>query len=300
MTVNEADVFPFKSNYLNVKGSSIHYIDEKKSSSAGDVVFLFLHGNPTSSFLWRNIIPSLTSTGRCIAPDLIGFGKSGKPDIAYTFQDHYQYIEEFVEKLKLKNIVLVVHDWGGAIGFHYASQNPENIKGIVFMETFCKPIEWNGLDPLARWLFRKFRDPVKGQKWNGRYNIFLRLILPFSINRKLSKFEKKTYNEPFKSLDSRKPVIKFPQELPFKGDNSRNERIATMYYQWLQQTELPKLLLYAKPGVQIKNKEIELYKSKFPNLTTRYIGAGKHFIQEDQPENIGKEIQKWFSRYLTS
>lgn len=202
--------YTFEPNFASVKSSSIHYID-KKACSECETVFLFLHGNPTSSYLWRNIILQLMSFGRCVAPDLIGFGKSGKPDIEYTFQDHYDYILEFIELLKLDNIILVLHDWGGAIGFHFARKHPEKIKGIVFMETFCKPMEWNALDPLARWLFKKFKDPKKGQKWNGRYNVFLRFILPFSMNRKLSKFEKKKYNEPFKSLDSRKPVIKFPK-----------------------------------------------------------------------------------------
>lgn len=290
--------FPFNSHFIDVENTFFHYIDESAKAKT-DNVFLFLHGNPTSSYLWRNIIPYLSSVARCVAPDLIGFGKSGKPDINYSFQDHFNYINEFILKLELKNIILVLHDWGGAIGFHYAKQNPEKIKGIVFMETFCKPMEWSALDPLARWLFKKFRDPVKGQKWNGRYNVFLRFILPFSMNRKLSKYEKQVYNEPFKSLVSREPIIKFPQELPFKGEGSLNEQIAKEYYSWLQHTEIPKLLLYAKPGVQIKNKEVELYKSKFPNLTTRFIGAGKHFIQEDQPENIGKEIRKWFSGYLS-
>ena len=299
MSNNISSEFPFVPHFIDIRNSIIHYVDDDTHSKS-DATFLFLHGNPTSSYLWRNIIPHLTPIGRCIAPDLIGFGKSGKPDINFSFQDHFNYINEFIMRLDLKNIVLVLHDWGGAIGFQYSKLNPEKIKGIVFMETFCKPMEWNTLDPIARWLFRKFKDPIKGQKLNGRYNVFLRFILPFSMNRKLSKFEKQRYNEPFKSLDSRKPVIKFPQELPFKGDGSLNENIATEYYRWLQKTEIPKLLLYAKPGVQIKKGEIELYESKFPNLTTRYIGAGKHFIQEDQPENIGKEIRKWFSGYLKS
>ncbi len=284
--------FPFISHFIDVQDSVIHFVDVGGYPN-NETTFLFLHGNPTSSYLWRNIIPWLSPIGRCIAPDLIGFGKSGKPKIDYSFQDHFFFINEFIQKLDLKNVILVLHDWGGAIGFHYAKMNPGNIKGIVFMETFCKPMEWDELEPVARWLFKKFRDPVKGQTWNGRYNVFLRFILPFSVNRKMSSSEKRMYHEPFKKLEHRKPVIKFPQELPFSGDGSSNEKITEEYYAWLQQTEIPKLLLYAKPGVQIKTKQVELYQSRFPNLTTRYIGAGKHFIQEDQPENIGNEIGKW-------
>ncbi len=289
---NISPEFSFTSHFIEIRDSVMHYVDVAGHPDY-ETTFLFLHGNPTSNYLWRNIIPRLATVGRCIAPDLIGFGKSGKPDIHYSFQDHFQFIYEFIQKLDLKNIILVLHDWGGAIGFHYAKLNPGNIKGIVFMETFCKPMEWDELDPVARWLFKKFRDPEKGQTWNGRYNVFLRFILPLSVIRKLSSVEKQRYNEPFKKLEHRKPVIKFPQELPFKGDGSKNEDVAEEYYNWLQQTEIPKLLLYAKPGVQIKSKKVELYKSKFPNLTTKYIGAGKHFIQVDQPENIGNEISKW-------
>ena len=172
--------------------------------------------------------------------------------------------------------------------------NVENIKGIVFMETFCKPMEWKNLDLAARWVFKKFREPMIGQKWNGKYNAFLRFILPMSINRKLTKAEKQIYFEPFQTLESRKPIIKFPQELPFKGEGSLTEEIVSNYYEWLKKTEIPKLLLYAKPGVQITSKEIEKYRTEFTNLSTAYIGSGKHYIQEDQPDNIGEAIEQWY------
>jgi len=292
MNTGLSEDFPFVSNYVNIKESSIHYVDENECREC-ETVFLFLHGNPTSSFLWRNIIPHLTSAGRCIAPDLIGFGKSGKPNIEYTFEDHYQYIEAFIDKLNLQNIILVLHDWGGAIGFHYARLHPEKIKGIVFMETFYKPMEWDSLDPFARWLFRKFRDPKWGKRLNGRLNLFLRFILPFSMYHKLSKSEKQAYNAPFITPESRKPVVMFPQELPFLGSGTKNEEIAKQYYKWLQQTDIPKLLLYARPGVQIKEKDVPEIKKEIPNLTAQYIGRGKHFIQEDQPKNIGVMIFRW-------
>jgi len=285
--------FPFQSNYINIIDTRIHYIDVSENSKS-DNVFLYIHGNPTSSYLWRNIIPYTTPFGRSIALDLVGFGKSGKPDIQYNFQDHINYVNEFIEKLNLKNIVLVLHDWGGAIGFNYAMNNAENIKGIVFMETFCKPMEWENLDSVARWLFKRFRDPIIGQKWNGEYNAFLRFILPMSINRKLTKAEKGIYYEPFQTLESRKPIIKLPQELPFKGEVGLTEEIVSNYYEWLKKTEIPKLLLFAKPGIQITSKEVEIYKTEFTNLTTVFIGRGKHYIQEDQPDNIGEAIEQWF------
>lgn len=298
MNNNKSSEFLFLSHYLNIRDSIIHYVDVDNHTNS-DTTFLFLHGNPTLGYLWRNIIPWLTSSGRCIAPDLIGFGKSGKPDIGYTFQDHIAYISAFIQKLDLKNIVLIIHDWGGAIGFNYAMNHPQHVKGIVFMETFCKPIEWSEFDFVTRQVFKKFRDPQKGQKWNGKYNLFLRFILPLSMNRKLTKTEKEAYHKPFQTIESRKPIVKFPQELPFKNENTLNEQITENYYAWLQQSAIPKLLLYAEPGMIIKKNEVELYKAVFPGLTAKCVGEGKHYIQEDQPENIGKEIRKWFNEVIT-
>ncbi|MFC0264390.1 haloalkane dehalogenase [Fontibacter flavus] len=288
-----SEKFPFQSHYIGVENTNIHFVDETTKEKA-DTVFLFVHGNPTSSYLWRNIIPYTIPYGRCIALDLVGFGKSGKPDIEYTFQDNIKYFNSFVSKLNLTNIILVVHDWGGAIGFNYAKYHPENIKGIVFMETFCKPMEWKDLDILTRFVFKKFRDNKTGQKWNGKYNAFLRFILPMSINRKLTEKEKLYYFSPFKTIADRKPIIKFPQELPFKGEGTLNESIAEDYFNWLKKSSIPKLLLYANPGVQIQSKEIDLYKSVFKNLTTAFIGNGKHYIQEDQPDKIGEAIEQWY------
>jgi haloalkane dehalogenase len=284
--------FPFQSHFIDIENSIIHYIDETTKEET-KTVFLFVHGNPTSSYLWRNIIPYALPFGRCIALDLVGFGKSGKPEIEYSYQDQIKYFNHFVEKLDLKNIVLVLHDWGGAIGFNYAMNNSKTIKGIVFMETFCKPMKWQDLDFMTRFVFKVFRGK-EGKKWNGKYNAFLRFILPMSINRKLTETEKQIYFNPFKTISDRKPIVKFPQELPFKGEGTLNEIIADNFYNWLQQTTIPKLLLYAKPGVQIQTREVELYKSVFKNLKTSFIGKGKHYIQEDQPNNIGKAIEKWY------
>lgn len=285
--------FPFQSHFISVENTEIHYIDETTKEKT-DTVFLFVHGNPTSTYLWRNIIPYVTPFGRCVALDLVGFGKSGKPNIEYSYQDHIRYFNSFVSKLNLKNIILVLHDWGGAIGFNYARSYPENIKGIVFMETFCKPMEWKNLDFVTRFIFKQFRDIKAGQKWNGKHNAFLRFILPISIIRKLNEEEKQNYFSPFKTISDRNPIVKFPQELPFKGEGTLNETITDNYYKWIQHSTIPKLLLYANPGVQIQTKDIELYKSVFQNLTTAFIGKGKHYIQEDQPDKIGDAIEQWY------
>lgn len=283
----------YQSGVTEIFGSSIYYIDTVESAKS-DTVFLFLHGNPTSSYLWRNIISYTAPMGRSIAIDLIGFGKSGKPDIDYSFQDHISYTNAFIEKMGLKNIVLVLHDWGGPIGFNYAMNNPKNIKGIVFMETFCQPLQWKRFDFLTRLVFKQFRNPASGEKWNGKHNAFIRFIMPMSIVRKLSKPEKIKYGEPFVNINSRKPIVKFPQELPFDGDDTVNEQLLKACYKWLQKTEIPKLLLYARPGLQIQEKEVELYKRGFKNLHAACIGKGKHYIQEDQPDNIGEAIEQWY------
>lgn len=291
--------FSFPSKSVKILDSTIHYIDIDENTSSSNV-FLFIHGNPTSSYLWRNIITYTSPLARSIAIDLIGFGKSGKPNIEYSFEDHIEYVNQFIEKLNLKNIILILHDWGGAIGFNYAATHSENIKGIVFMETFCMPMDWNNMDFLTRWIFKKFRNEKTGQVMNGKYNLFLKLILPMSINRKLNKFEKVKYLEPFISLESRKPIIKFPKELPFINDKTKNEHVVLNYYEWLKTTPIPKLLLYAKPGVQITNREVQIYEEQFKNLTSVFIGKGKHYIQEDQPENIGEAIENWYLLKLTN
>jgi len=282
-----------KSRFISIKGSKIHYLEGGYLSDF-ETTFLFLHGNPTSSYLWRNIIPHLTNSGRCIAPDLIGFGKSDKPKIEYTFQDHYTYINEFISQMGLNNIVLVLHDWGGAIGLHFAAKHPHKIKGLVIMETFYKPMEWSSLSPFAQWLFNMFQGEKLGHFLNGHLNLFIKFILPFSIVRKLTKEEKQHYEDPFRTVESRKPIIKFPQELPIKGRGTENETIASNYFTWLKTSELPKLLLYANPGVQITEEKVEELKETLSNLKVQDLGEGLHFIQEDKPNEIGLAIKNWF------
>ncbi len=151
--------FPFQSKFVDVLGSRMHYVEE----GAGDPV-LFLHGNPTSSYLWRNVIPHVSPLGRCIAPDLIGMGKSDKPDIGYGFFDHSRYVEGFIEALGLQNITLVIHDWGSALGFHYARRHEGNVKGIAFMEAIVRPVTWDEWPEQARQMFQAFRTPGVGEQ----------------------------------------------------------------------------------------------------------------------------------------
>ena len=204
--------FPFQSKYVEIDGSKIHYIDE----GSGDPI-LFLHGNPTSSYLWRNIIPYLVPHGRCIALDLIGMGKSDKPDCDYRFFDHSKYVEGFIKKLGLSKLTLVVHDWGSALGFHYGMRHENNIKGIAFMEAAMKPINWEDFPNDFKLGFKLFRTSGIGWLMISVMNMFVTQILPQAIVRKLSAEEKNYYASPYKTVQSR---------------NGRFEKAITLYEQY--------------------------------------------------------------------
>ena len=176
--------FPFESKFVEVHGSKMHYVEE----GAGDPV-LFLHGNPTSSYLWRNVIPHVSPLARCIALDLIGMGKSDKPDIEYRFVDHSKYVEGFIEALGLRNITFVIHDWGSALGFHYARRHEDNVKGLAFMEAIVRPLTWDEFPEQARQMFQGFRTPEVGENMLINQNMFVEAVLPGAMVRKLTEEE---------------------------------------------------------------------------------------------------------------
>ncbi len=281
--------FPFVSKFIDIHGSKMHYIDEGK----GDPV-LFLHGNPTSSYLWRNVVPHLNNNARCIAPDLIGMGKSDKPNIPYKFVDHYDYIKTFIEKLELKNITLVIHDWGSALGFHYAFEHQKNIKGIAFMEGIYMPAKWKSIPNVMKRVFKMMRTPFLGWLMINVGNIFIKKLLPSAIIRKLSKEELDAYAEPYPTISSRKPLRVWPTEIPFDGTPKNMHKIVTSYHNWLKETRLPKLLLYAYPGLLIRKKDVLWIQDNFSNTKTVSVGKGLHYIQEDNPDIIGSELAKWY------
>lgn len=281
--------FPFESKYTDIHGSQMHYIDEGE----GDPI-LFLHGNPTSNYLWRNIIPYLVPHGRCIAPDLIGMGKSDKPDLDYRFNDHSKYVEEFIEKLGLSNVTVVLHDWGSGLGFHYAMRHESNIKGIAFMEAMVKTMSWEDIPGDQKIGFKLFRTPGIGWLMISVMNMFLTKILPQMIVRKLSVEEKDYYNAPYKTIQSRKPVRQWPCEIPFDGEPSDVHEVVRNYSQKLQESELPKILFYGNPGVIIDAKTVEWCKKNLKHLELINIGEGIHFVQEDNPHLIGEELAKWY------
>lgn len=281
--------FPYASRYVDVLGSQLHYVDEGQ----GDPV-LFLHGNPTSVYLWRNIMPYLADRARVVAPDLIGMGKSDKPDLEYRFVDHARYLDAFIEALDLKRITLVIHDWGSALGFYHAMRHEDNVKGLAFMEAILRPITWAEFPEEARRMFQGFRSSAGGWDLVVNRNYFVERVLPGSIVRKLTDAEMDVYREPFLDPASRKPVWRWPNEIPIEGEPADVWQIAGDYAEWLKRTPLPKLFFYAQPGALNKADAVEWCRQNLSNLTLVDIGPGSHFIQEDNPHRIGRELAAWY------
>ncbi len=279
--------FPFESKFAEVHGSKMHYIDVGEGKDV-----LFLHGNPTSSYLWRNVIPHVQPLGRCVAPDLIGMGKSDQPDIDYSYFDHYRHLEGFIEALGLKNILLVLHDWGGGLAFHYAHQHPDNVRGIVLMETIVRSISWDEWPEQAKAPFQGFRTPGVGEQMILENNGFVEMVLPGAILRTLSDEEMARYREPYPTPQSRRPTLRWPREIPIDGEPADVTKVVDEYAQWLTETDLPKLLLTAEPGA-IMRVTGQWCIDNLPNLTHVGVGPGAHFIQEDRPHEIGEAIVAW-------
>ncbi len=283
---------PYKTQFVTVKGSKMAYVE----AGEGDPI-LFLHGNPTSKYLWRNIMPHLESQGRVIAPDLIGMGESDKPNIPYRYHDHYRYLTGFIDALGLtKNITLVLHDWGSGLGFNFAAQNAERIKAIAFMEAMVQPMTFSDLPAQFRLGFRMMRTPGIGWLMVSVGNMFIKQMLPQSIVRTLTDAEQAVYAKPYPTVGSRKPVLQWPREVPLDGKPADVHSIISNYSRWLQQTEIPKLFFYASPGGIIDAEDAVWVKKTFPNITSFDLGKGIHFVQEDNPHFIGEKLSEWHAQ----
>ena len=284
--------FPYKSHFVTGYGSKMHYVEEGK----GDPILL-IHGNPSSSYMWRNVIPFLKPHGRVIAMDLIGFGKSAKPDIEYRFIDHYRYLEGFIEQLKLRNLTLVLHDWGSALGFYYASQQPDNVKAIAFFEALLMPLPKLDLWPKqSADAFRAYRSPTLGWHLIVDDNEFIEKRVQEGVLRHLSKEELDHYRTGFEQPQYRKPLWRWPNELPIDGQPADVAAIQMTYLAFLGTSAAPKLLLYAKPGVLTPEPIVEWSKQNLKNLEAVCVGEGLHHLQEDHPAEIGKGIAQWIKR----
>ena len=261
----------------------------------GDPIVL-QHGNPTSSYLWRNVIPHLEGLGRCIAPDLIGMGDSAKlpesgPD-RYTFAEHARYFEALLEQLGVReNVTLVIHDWGSALGFDWACRHAGAVRGIAYMEAIVRPLAWSEWPEAARRVFQGFRSPA-GEEMVLEQNVFIERVLPSSVLRKLGDAEMEVYRRPFRSAgEDRRPTLTWPRQIPLDGEPAEVVEVVARYADWLSRSEVPKLFVDADPGAILCGAQREFCRS-WPNQTEVRV-RGNHFLQEDSPDEIGRAIAEW-------
>ena len=280
--------------YLDVRGKRVAYVE----MGEGDPI-VFQHGNPTSSYLWRNIMPALTSLGRCIAVDLIGMGDSDKLDDpgpnSYRYVEHRDYLFDAWEQLGVRDhVTLVVHDWGSALGFDWASQHPDRIHGICYMEGIPCPISWDDWPDVIRPIFRGFRSEA-GETMVLEKNVFVERVLPGSVLRELTDEEMAVYRRPFLNPgEDRRPTLTWPRQIPLDGEPADVAAIAADYAAWLSGSDVPKLFVNAEPGAILTGRQREFARS-LKNQTEVTV-RGTHFIQEDSPDEIAAAIAEWLKK----
>jgi haloalkane dehalogenase len=277
---------PHPRRRISVLDTEMSFVDVGR----GDPI-VFLHGNPTSSYLWRNIIPYLSAQGRCLAPDLVGMGRSGKsPSRAYRFVDHARYLDAWFEALGLaSDVTLVVHDWGSALGFHRASRYPEQIKAIAYMEAIAMPRRWDDFGEAAG-IFRALRSE-KGEHMILDENFFVETVLPRSVLRQLSPEEMTAYRAPFLERDARLPTLVWPRQIPVEGEPADVTAIVESYAAFLSRSQIPKLLIVGEPGAIVTGRTREFCRTwrNQREVTVR----GRHFLQEDSPHQIGAALAEF-------
>ena len=276
---------PHPRHRVGVLDSEMSYVD-----TGGGAPVVFLHGNPTSSYLWRNVIPHVAGQARCLAPDLIGMGESGKaPSGSYRFVDHARYLDAWFEALGLsRDVTLVVHDWGSALGFHWARRHPERVRALVYMEALVRPVSWDEWPDSARKIFQAMRSPA-GEEMVLEKNVFVDRILPASVLRGLTEEEMAVYRRPYREPgESRRPTLTWPREIPVAGQPADVVAIVDAYARWLGQSPIPKLFVNADPGIILTGAQREFCRA-WPNQREVTV-KGSHFIQEDSPVEIGRAI----------
>jgi haloalkane dehalogenase len=286
--ISAADPFPRKR--IPVLDSEFAYVE----TGAGDPV-VFLHGNPTSSYLWRNVIPYLADRARCLAPDLVGMGDSGpNPTGSYRFVDHRRYLDAWLDAVgATANVTFVVHDWGSALGFDWGNRHRDSVKGYCLMEAIVMPVEWDDWPEAARRIFQGFRSDA-GEEMVLQKNFFVERVLPGSVLRGLTDEEMAVYRKPYlEPGESRRPTLTWPREIPIGGEPADVVQIAGDYAAWLATSSVPKLFVNAEPGAILTGRQREFVRS-WPNVVEVTV-PGNHFIQEDSPHAIGEALRHWFA-----
>jgi len=288
--------FPYQKQRRRVLGSEMAYVDVGQ----GDPIVL-LHGNPTSSYLWRNVLPHLRPLGRCIAPDLIGMGDSDKlPNSgpgSYRFVEHRRHLDALLEALDVRErVTLVIHDWGSALGFDWANRHRDAVKGIAFMEAIVRPQGWDHWDVMNMRPFLEALRSDAGEKMVLEENFFIEKILPGAVRRTLAAEEMARYRRPFAEPgEGRRPTLTFPREIPIEGEPADVNGIVNAYAEWLATSDLPKLFIKAEPGALLGGgANLETVRA-WPAQTEVTV-AGVHFVQEDSPDEIGRAIADWMGR----
>lgn len=274
---------------VNVLGAEMAYVEVGE----GDPIVL-LHGNPTSSFLWRNVIPELATSGRCIAPDLMGMGDSQKVGGAYRFVDHRTYLDAFFGSLGIDaDVTLVVHDWGGGLGFDWANRNRDAVKAVAYMETIVMSVTWDDWPEAARGIFKAMRTEG-GEEMVLDKNVFVERILPASVLQPLSDDVMSEYRRPFSNAgEDRRPTLTWPRQIPIDGEPADVREIVDAYSAWLAESDMPKLFINADPGTILLGRQREFCRT-WPNQSEVTV-PGAHFIQEDSGQLVGRAIADWLA-----
>jgi haloalkane dehalogenase len=274
---------------VSVLNSQMAY---REAGSRDAPVALFLHGNPTSSYIWRKIIPLVAPVAHCIAPDLIGFGQSGKPDIAYRFEDQVRYLDAFIAASGIGSTYLVAQDWGSGLAFHLAERRPDFVRGLAFMEFIRLIPTWEEFlrGSQAREIFRKFRTPGEGEKLILEGNAFVERVLPGGMRHKLTDEEMAVYRAPFPTSQSRRPTWRFPNEIPIAGEPADVYAALEKAHAALAISTYPKLLFSADPGALVSPAVAEEFARKLMDCRLIKLRDGIHFLQEDHPETIARSV----------
>lgn len=294
---------PQISEELTLQRQSIPVLDSTMTylDSGSGAPVLFLHGNPTSAYLWRNILPYVADTNRAVAVDLIGMGGSGKPDIAYTFDDHARYLEAFIDAMGFETLTLVGHDWGGALAWDYARRHPGRVDKLAFMEAVAPPAmpqpSFEAMGEDMGGMFRAFKDEATGRQMVIEENFFVEQVLPALVNRPLGEAAMAEYRAPYREKQSRWPTLAWPREVPIAGQPASSVQLMADIGAFMEETEMPVLLLYAEPGILVSPAAVGWYRERISGLETVFVGQGLHFIQEDQPDAIGRALEDWMHRH---